>query len=293
MTRPLTLVPVLLVLGACLPPPPEPELQRTTPEKAASARGWGSVVAEEQSPPSTAMQWTQARVALAASLADRGIDEAIVDAVNDVPRHLFLPGDLWPSAYQDVPLELSGYVVREPSVVADMIARAWIDPGDRALVIGPQAGYVAALLVELGADVDAIETVPGLALGELDALDALGYAEHVRMHPGDRAGWPARARYDAILASAPPEHARQPLADQLASGGRLVVAEGRPMTQRLVVVQRGPEGRELTTVVPIGAGGSQPARQEAVREIDPAALAAIEATPRRSEDRESRTARTK
>lgn len=237
--RPITTSILVLALGGCLPTPPD--LQRP-PSEERGARPEHTTGREEPSEGApritqSGIPWQQARIALAAELAERGIeDDALLEAVREVPRHRFLPENLAPYAYQDVPLTIGGHAVREPYVLAAMIERAHVRPGDKALAIGADAGYAGALLAALGADVVAIETAPDQTRRERAAIEELGYASDVRLTTGGEHQARAHAPYDVIIATAPIETVPMSLRDQLAPRGRLVMAEGRPVTERVVVV---------------------------------------------------------
>jgi protein-L-isoaspartate(D-aspartate) O-methyltransferase len=115
------------------------------------------------------------------------------------------------------------------------------------LEIGTGSGYQTAVLAELGADVYSIEIVEPLAKRTHALLARLGYAQlHLRIGDGYR-GWPEAAPFDAIIVTAAPHQVPQPLIDQLAVGGRLVIPVG-DKDQTLQVIVRGPEGTTTQTL---------------------------------------------
>lgn len=158
----------------------------------------------------------------------RGVqDERVLDALRRVERHRFIPDARESEAYDDHPLPIGqGQTISQPFIVARMTELARIEPGDRVLEIGTGSGYQAAILGELAAEVYSIEIVPELGQRSAALLEELGY-ENVHCRIGDGyAGWPERAPFDAILVTAAPPEVPEPLIDQLAEGGRLVIPVG-------------------------------------------------------------------
>ena len=178
-------------------------------------------------------------------LRRRGIGDArILDAFRAVPREEFVGEDQRRRAYGDHPLPIAGgQTISQPYIVALMIEAAAIGAGDRVLEVGAGSGYAAALIGRLAAKVVAVERRPELAAAARERLQRLGYA-NVEIVEGDGTmGWPSAAPFDAILAAASGSHVPQPLLDQLAAGGRLVMPVGDPArVQELVKVTRGRGG---------------------------------------------------
>lgn len=161
-------------------------------------------------------------------IAARGIsDETILNAMRHIPRHLFVPPDMIPFAYDDRPLPIGyGQTISQPYIVALMTETLQVKPGDKVLEIGTGSGYQAAVLAELKTVVYTIEIIPELAEQAEKRLQDLGYEEiHVRNADG-YFGWEEEAPFDAIIVTAAPDHLPQPLADQLKEGGRLVIPIG-------------------------------------------------------------------
>jgi protein-L-isoaspartate(D-aspartate) O-methyltransferase len=146
-----------------------------------------------------------------------------------VPRHRFVPDALINQAYADHPLPIGyGQTISQPYIVALMTDALRLKPGERVLEIGTGSGYQAAVLAELGVDVYTIEIIPELAEEAEARLAEEGYgAVHVRQADG-YFGWEEHAPFDAIIVTAAPDHLPQPLANQLADGGRLIVPIGPP-----------------------------------------------------------------
>jgi len=120
------------------------------------------------------------------------------------------------------------------------------------LEIGTGSGYQAAVLAEIVDSVFTIEIVQPLAIGAQERLKVLGYA-NVRVRAGDGyKGWPEHAPFDAIIVTAAVNHIPQPLIDQLAEGGRMVLPEGEPYgIQRLVVVEKQRGGTTVEEILPV------------------------------------------
>jgi protein-L-isoaspartate(D-aspartate) O-methyltransferase len=158
----------------------------------------------------------------------RGIkDRAVLNAMSRVPRHRFMAPELSALAYSDHPLPIAhGQTISQPYIVAYMLEAAGITPEKTVLEIGTGSGYEAAVLGELAQAVYTIEIIPELAAAAHQTLSELGYLNvHVKAGDGHQ-GWPEHAPYDAILVTAAPDHVPQPLVDQLAINGKLVIPVG-------------------------------------------------------------------
>jgi len=161
----------------------------------------------------------------------RGITDAdVLQAMRAVPRHLFVPENERNYAYGDYPLPIGyGQTISQPYIVALMTELLELKEGDKVLEIGTGSGYQAAVLAHIpGVEVYTIEIIPKLAESAHGKLKGLGYPQ-VNCKQGDGYyGWPAHSPFDAIIVTAAPDHVPQPLADQLADGGRMVVPIGPP-----------------------------------------------------------------
>jgi protein-L-isoaspartate(D-aspartate) O-methyltransferase len=183
----------------------------------------------------------------------RGVkDTAVLRAMRQVPRHLFVPVSYAPQAYRDGPVPIGhGQTISQPYVVAFMAEALRLRGDDRVLEVGTGSGYQTAVLAELARDVFSIEIVKPLAEQAAAKLKEQGYT-HVQVRADDGyQGWPEHAPYDAILVSAAPDHIPQPLVDQLAVGGRLILPVGKKFFQSLLLIQRTPSGYERTTLLPV------------------------------------------
>jgi protein-L-isoaspartate(D-aspartate) O-methyltransferase len=182
----------------------------------------------------------------------RGVRDArVIRAMQEVPRHRFVPASRRSEAYADYPLPIGeGQTISQPYIVAVMTEAARIDPGEKVLEIGTGSGYGAAVASRIAKDVYTIEIVGELARSAKKRLAGLGFANvHVREGDGYR-GWPAHAPFHAIIVTAAPDHVPQPLVDQLAVGGRLVIPVGsQGAGQVLKVIERTQEGVHDETLI--------------------------------------------
>lgn len=213
---------LLLITAACSAPPVPPV--ETVPPTARFT--------EVGSPlPSTPDPFLDQRQKMVEkTIASRGVkSERVLQAMLQVPRHLFVQPEFLDKAYADHPLPIGyGQTISQPYIVAWMTELLDLHDGDRVLEIGTGSGYQAAVLAALGnVQVYSIEIVPQLADSADQRLKSLGYAVHVRQGDGYY-GWPEAAPFDAIIVTAAPDHLPAPLVAQLAPGGRVVIPLGPP-----------------------------------------------------------------
>lgn len=165
------------------------------------------------------------------TIARRGIeDERVLDAMETVPRHVFVPEEYLYQAYEDHPLPIGyGQTISQPYIVAWMTELLELKPGEKVLEIGTGSGYQAAVLAAFrDIEVYSVEIVPELAETAADRLIELGYTQ-VKVKQGDGYyGWEEYAPYDAIIVTAAPDHLPAPLVGQLKEGGRIVIPIGPP-----------------------------------------------------------------
>ncbi len=170
-------------------------------------------------------------------IVPRGIHTpSVLGAMRSVPRHLFLPPNMLPYAYSDGPLPIGcSQTISQPYIVALMTDLLHLEGNETVLEIGTGSGYQAAVLACLAKTVHTIERHAALAEEAAQRLAELGY-DNVYVHTGDGTlGWPDAAPYASILVTAAAPHPPEPLLDQLADGGRLVIPVGSWGTQILQV----------------------------------------------------------
>jgi protein-L-isoaspartate(D-aspartate) O-methyltransferase len=178
-------------------------------------------------------------------------DERVLEAMERVPRELFVPDQERDHAYADAALPIGhGQTISQPYMVARIAEALALRPGERVLDVGTGSGYQAAVLAELGAEVVTIERIPELAERARASLAAAGYPQ-VDVRVGDGTlGVPELAPFDAIAVAAAAPAFPETLYEQLRPRGRLVVPVGGEHMQRLEVIVRSPEGPAVVHSVP-------------------------------------------
>jgi protein-L-isoaspartate(D-aspartate) O-methyltransferase len=174
----------------------------------------------------------------------RGVrDTRVLAAMCKVPRHLFVPLDQIHNAYEDGPFGIGyGQTISQPYIVAYMTELLHLTPHHKVLEIGSGCGYQTAILAELAGEVYGIEIIPEFAERAATLLNRLGYKNlNIKVADGYY-GWPQKAPFDGILVAAAPVATPEPLLEQLADGGRLVIPVGES-SQYLVVYRR--DGKRL------------------------------------------------
>ena len=186
--------------------------------------------------------WESRRRMLDYHLRGRGISERVVHAMARVPREEFVPEELRTYAYSDSPLPIGlDQTISQPFIVAFMTDAVSVKPGDRVLEIGTGSGYQAAVLAELADTVYTVEIIPELTERATATLLRLGYYNIVTATRDGYRGWPEHAPFDIVVVTAAPDHVPQPLLDQLAPGGRMVIPVGSAF-QQLRLIRKGAGG---------------------------------------------------
>lgn len=184
---------------------------------------------------------TRRRRMVEEQLVRRGIhSEPVLSAMGRVPREMFVPEQQEAAAYQDSPLPIAeGQTISQPYIVAFMLQAAELAPGERALEIGTGSGYAAAVMAEVAGQVFTMERQARLALSARQALEKAG-SRNVEIRVGDGTlGWPERAPFNVIVATAGGREIPRSWKEQLAVGGRLVMPVGEtPRRQILIKVTR-------------------------------------------------------
>lgn len=195
---------------------------------------------------------TERDAMVADQIVPRGItDPGVLAALRRVPRHRFVPDSHARFAYADRPLPIGhGQTISQPAVVAFMTEALELQGREKVLEIGTGSGYQAAVLAELAERVFTIELVEPLAKQAAQRLAELGYV-NVTVQAGDGyRGWPEEAPFDAIIVTAATDQVPQPLLDQLALGGRLILPLG-DFFQKLTLYHRTKDGYERTDLIPV------------------------------------------
>jgi len=168
------------------------------------------------------------------------LDDRVLQALDRVPRHEFVPQDSIEWAYIDyqVPLGIGEYML-SPTVEARLIQELRLEPGDKVLEVGTGTGYVTALLAELAGEVWSVEITPGFKVEAEQRLQRMGY-DNVRVEVGDGSqGWERQAPYDAILVTGAMPELPEAFKEQLTDGGRLVcILDDQPPVQEATRVTR-------------------------------------------------------
>ena len=190
---------------------------------------------------------------VARQIEGRGLTEArLVKAMQTVPRHAFVPEDLWDEAYEDRPLPIgNGQTISQPYIVALMTHLLHLKGSEKVLEIGTGSGYQAAILSILVRQVLTVEYDPYLAAHAIKTLQEQGYL-NVTIRTGDGSGgWPEFGPYEGILVTAASPQVPQPLLQQLSPDGQLVIPVGGRAGQRLQVWWPTETGFDYDEVAPV------------------------------------------
>jgi protein-L-isoaspartate(D-aspartate) O-methyltransferase len=175
---------------------------------------------------------------VANQIVSKGIRNPLtIKALQKVPRHLFVPQQSMSRAYDDTPLPI-GYnqTISQPFIVAYMTELAKPAKWKKVLEIGTGSGYQAAVLAEIVDTVYTIEIIPELAREATSRLARLGYKNIITKTGDGYLGWKEHAPFDVIMVTAADDHIPQPLLDQLAEEGRLIMPVGPPSSAQQIVL---------------------------------------------------------
>lgn len=176
---------------------------------------------------------------LVEEIKGKGItDPKVLEAINQVPRHLFMDSSFIHFAYKDKAFPIaSNQTISQPYTVAFQSQLLEINNGDKVLEIGTGSGYQAAILVELGAKVYTIERHKNLSMGAQLLLPKLGYRPHFFYGDGFE-GLPTYAPFDKIIVTAGADEMPQKLIDQLKVGGKMVIPIGDNDDQIMKLIEK-------------------------------------------------------
>jgi protein-L-isoaspartate(D-aspartate) O-methyltransferase len=189
-----------------------------------------------------------AQVALASAAIGKGeLDERVMQAMAKIPRHEFVPVELQPYAYINLPLPIGfDKTISQPFIVALMTDLLEVGADETVLEIGTGLGYQAAILAGLARKVYSIEVIEELAQDAQRRLSRQGYTNiEVRIANGYH-GWSEHAPFDKVIVTAAPDLIPAPLINQLKAGGKMVLPAGLPDAQQLLLVDKDRNGRITT-----------------------------------------------
>lgn len=180
----------------------------------------------------------------------RGVsDERVLDAMRSVPRHLFVSEALEDQAYGDFPLPIGdGQTISQPYIVAEMTQALGVGEKDRVLEIGTGSGYQAAILAQIVYRVYTIERIHAIYIKTRRLFDTLKYHNIVTRYADGTSGWKDQSPFDAIIVTAGSPVVPQPLIEQLAPGGRMVIPVGDQYTQDLIRLVKDERGVHQTSL---------------------------------------------
>lgn len=183
------------------------------------------------------------RKKLVATLVKKGIsDEAVLDAINSVPRHLFMDSGFVSHAYVDKAFPIAAdQTISQPYTVARQTELLEVKKGDKVLEIGTGSGYQTAVLIEMGAIVYSIERQNELFKKAQLFLPKIGYRPKKLIFGDGYQGYEEEAPYDGIIVTAGAPSVPKALLSQLAIGGRLVIPVGTTIQLMTVYTRKGPK----------------------------------------------------
>lgn len=194
-----------------------------------------------------------ARRRLVETIRARGINDlAVLRAFEMTPRHLFVPTGIWHRAYEDQPLPIgSGQTISQPSIHAKYLELLRLQGREKVLEIGTGSGYQTVLLAHLVAQVFSIERIAPLLEQARQNIQRAG-VRNVSLLLGDGTiGWRQYAPYDAILVSAASPRVPDPLVEQLAEGGKLLIPLGGMEEQELVMFTKQGDQLVREAILPV------------------------------------------
>jgi protein-L-isoaspartate(D-aspartate) O-methyltransferase len=190
---------------------------------------------------------TAETVFVSARIGKAALGERAMEVIGRVPRHEFVPAELQPYAYANVPLPIGcDKTISQPFIVALMTDMLELEPEDSVLEIGTGLGYQAAILAELARRVYSIEIIDELAEQARARLSRRHY-KNIEFKVGNGCyGWPEHAPFDKIIVTAAPDLIPGALLQQLKPGGRMAIPTGLADAQQLVLVEKDAQGAVTT-----------------------------------------------
>ncbi|MEO8946009.1 MAG: protein-L-isoaspartate(D-aspartate) O-methyltransferase [Gemmatimonadaceae bacterium] len=203
--------------------------------------------------PAVEHEFRGARRHLVELLQEQGIkDLAVLHAIDEVPRHRFVPTGVRHRAYEDSSLPIgSGQTISQPMIHARYLELLKLSGAEKVLEIGTGSGYQTALLAKMAAQVFSVERIGGLLNRARDVLSEIG-VRNVSFLLGDGTlGWRQYGPYDAILVCAAAPIVPPAYTEQLADGGRLLIPLGERDEQILTVITRRGDALEQSEAGPV------------------------------------------
>src|SRR5512132_2066491 len=191
--------------------------------------------------------------ALRDTIGKSAFDERVMTAMCKVPRHEFVPIEVQPYAYANIPLPI-GFekTISQPFIVALMTDLLDIKADDSVLEIGTGLGYQAAILAQLARKVYSVEIIEELAQQAEQRLRRLGYTNIELKLGNGYYGWPEHAPFDKVIVTAAPDLIPPPLIEQLKPDGRMVIPAGLPEAQQLTLLIKQRDGKlTISGILPV------------------------------------------
>jgi len=191
--------------------------------------------------------------ALRGTIGKSALDERVMTAMGKVPRHAFVPIELQPYAYDNIPLPIGfAKTISQPFIVALMTDLLDIGADDSVLEIGTGLGYQTAILAQLARKVYSVEIIEELGQAARQRLRQQGCSNVELKIANGYHGWSEHAPFDKIIVTAAPDLLPPPLIHQLKAGGKMVIPAGLPNTQQLIVAEKLANGRiTMKEILPV------------------------------------------
>src|SRR5215475_12306065 len=178
------------------------------------------------------------------AIGKNALDERVMTAMGKVPRHEFVPIELRPYAYDNIPLPIGfAKTISQPFIVALMTDLLDIKADDSVLEIGTGVGYQAAILAQLARKVYSVEIIEELGQKAKQRLRQQRCSNVELKIANGYHGWSEHAPFDKVIVTAAPDLIPPPLIHQLKAGGRMVVPAGLPNSQQLILAEKLANGR--------------------------------------------------